>query len=97
VIVFDRIREYVGLHPRTTLEDNMDHAINSTLRRTLNTSLSTLVVLLAIFIFGGESIRGFTFALLVGILVGTYSSIFVATPVAYDTKKKVVKALKKEA
>lgn len=88
VIIFDRIREYVGLYPKRNLETNMDNAINSTLRRTLNTSLSTLVVLFAIFFFGGETIRGFIFALLVGVLIGTYSSIFVATPVAYDTIKK---------
>jgi SecD/SecF fusion protein len=88
VIVFDRIREYTGLYPKRSTKANMDNAINSTLRRTLNTSLSTIVVLLAIFIFGGESIRGFTFALLIGILIGTYSSIFVSTPVAYDTLKK---------
>lgn len=91
VIIFDRIREYVGLYPKRSLEDNMDNAINSTLRRTLNTSLSTIVVLVAIFMFGGETIRGFIFALLIGVLVGTYSSIFVATPVAYDTVKKTKK------
>jgi len=88
VIIFDRIREYVGLYPKRELLINMDNAINSTLRRTLNTSLSTIVVLLAIFLFGGDSIRGFIFALLIGVLVGTYSSIFVATPVAYDSVKK---------
>ena len=88
VIIFDRIREYTGLYPKRSLQNNMDNAINSTLRRTMNTSLSTLVVLLAIFIFGGDSIRGFTFALMIGILIGTYSSVFVATPVAYDTIKK---------
>ena len=88
VIIFDRIREYVGLYPKRNLESNMDNAINSTLRRTLNTSLSTIVVLVAIFLFGGEVIRGFIFALLIGVLVGTYSSIFVATPVAFDTIKK---------
>ncbi len=91
VIVFDRIREFLGLHPKRELIDNMDNAINSTLRRTFNTSLTTIVVLLAIFIFGGESIRGFTFALLIGILVGTYSSIFVATPIAYDTQKRAAR------
>ncbi|MFA9389423.1 MAG: protein translocase subunit SecDF [Prolixibacteraceae bacterium] len=88
VIIFDRIREYVGLYPKRSLELNMDNAINSTLRRTLNTSLSTIIVLLAIFLFGGDSIRGFIFALLIGVVVGTYSSIFVATPVAYDTISK---------
>jgi len=85
VIIFDRIREHVGLYPKRKMIDNMDHAINSTLRRTLNTALTTLVVLLAIFIFGGDSIRGFTFALLVGITIGTYSSVFVASPITYET------------
>jgi SecD/SecF fusion protein len=88
VIIFDRIREYIGLYPKRTVKENMDNAINSTLRRTLNTSMSTIVVLLAIFLFGGDSIRGFIFALLVGIVVGTYSSVFVSTPVAYDSIKK---------
>ena len=84
VIIFDRIRENVGLHPKRDLKTNINTAINSTLARTLNTAGTTLVVLIAIFIFGGEVIRGFSFALLAGILVGTYSSIFVASPIAYD-------------
>lgn len=84
VIIFDRIREYVGLHPKRKLEVNINNGLNSTLARTINTSGTTLIVLLIIFIFGGEVIRGFTFALLMGILVGTYSSLFVASPIAYD-------------
>jgi len=84
VIIFDRIREYITLYPKRDLKDNMNHAMNSTLGRTFNTAGTTLVVLIAIFIFGGEVIRGFIFALLVGIAIGTYSSIFNATPVAYD-------------
>jgi SecD/SecF fusion protein len=92
VIVYDRVREYLHLYPKRKLEDNMDHAMNSTLRRTFSTSLSTLVVLFAIFMFGGTSIQGFTFALLIGIGVGTYSSVFVATPFVYDTMKKFKKA-----
>lgn len=92
VIVYDRVREYLHLYPKRKLDDNMDHAMNSTLRRTFSTSLSTLVVLIAIFTFGGTSIQGFTFALLIGIGVGTYSSIFVATPFVYDTIKKFKKA-----
>ncbi|MEA3476536.1 MAG: protein translocase subunit SecD, partial [Bacteroidota bacterium] len=84
VIIFDRIREYVGLHPKKELKTNINDALNSTLARTINTSGTTLVVLFSIFIFGGEIIRGFTFALLVGILVGTYSSLFNASPVAFD-------------
>ncbi|MUP46744.1 protein translocase subunit SecDF [Gramella sp. BOM4] len=88
VVVFDRIREYVNEHSSWTLGKTVNAAINSTISRTLNTSLTTLVVLLAIFIFGGESIRGFMFALIVGVIVGTYSSVFIATPVMFDSVKK---------
>ena len=95
VVVFDRIREVIGLHPKRSVELNNDEALNSTLRRTFSTSLSTFVVLLAIFLFGGASIRGFTFALLIGVVVGTYSSIFIATPIAYDTRNRVAKAVAK--
>ena len=90
VVVFDRIREFLAEHTKWDLDTTVDAALNSTLSRTLNTSLTTLIVLLAIFIFGGESIRGFMFALIVGVLVGTYSSVFIATPVMYDTQKKKV-------
>lgn len=95
VVVFDRIREYLGLHPKRDREENVDAALNSTLRRTFSTSLSTFVVLLAIFLFGGATIRGFTFALLVGVLVGTYSSLFIATPIAHDTRSRIAKAVAK--
>ncbi|WP_347839653.1 protein translocase subunit SecDF [uncultured Draconibacterium sp.] len=95
VVVFDRIREYLGLHPKRDREENVDAALNSTLRRTFSTSLSTFVVLLAIFLFGGATIRGFTFALLVGVLVGTYSSLFIATPIAHDTRNRVAKVVAK--
>ncbi len=88
VVVFDRIREFVGEHTKWEFDKTVDSALNSTLSRTLNTSLTTLIVLLAIFIFGGESIRGFMFALIVGVVVGTYSSVFIATPVMFDTQKK---------
>jgi SecD/SecF fusion protein len=88
VVVFDRIREFLGLHPKRNRETNTDSALNSTLRRTFSTSLSTFVVLLAIFIFGGETIRGFTFALMIGVVVGTYSSLFIATPISYDLRKR---------
>jgi len=88
VVVFDRIREYHRLYPKRDEMDVTDAALNSTLRRTFSTSLSTLVVLLAIFIFGGASIRGFVFALLIGVIVGTYSSLFVATPLSYDFRNK---------
>ena len=88
VIIFDRIREYTGLYTKRTLKENMNGALNSTLSRTINTSGTTIVVLLTIFIFGGEVIRGFAFALLAGVIVGTYSSVFVASPIAYETMKK---------
>ena len=88
VVVFDRIREYHHLYPKRDDLEVTDAALNSTLRRTFSTSLSTLVVLLAIFIFGGTSIKGFVFALLIGIIVGTYSSLFVATPLAYEFRKR---------
>jgi len=87
VVVFDRIREYVGLQKKRERREIFNTALNSTLSRTFSTSLSTFFVLLAIFIFGGDVIRGFTFALLIGVVVGTYSSLFIATPVVYDTIK----------
>ena len=88
VVVFDRIREYRNINTSWELPRIVDGALNSTLSRTLNTSFTTLVVLVSIFIFGGESIRGFMFALIIGVLIGTYSSVFVATPVMFDTLKK---------
>jgi len=96
VVVFDRIREYLGLHPKKDKTENYNDALNSTISRTVSTSLSTFVVLLAIFIFGGDVIRGFTFALLIGVVVGTYSSLFIATPIAYDTIKRKEKILDKK-
>ncbi len=87
VVIFDRIRENVGLHPKSSWKTNMNGAVNSTLTRSFNTSGSTLVVLLAIFIFGGDTIRGFIFALLVGVLAGTFSSVFLSSPFAYVLMK----------
>lgn len=84
VVIFDRIRENHHLYPRRTLREQINMAVNSTMARTINTAGSTFVVLLAIFLFGGEVIRGFVFALLFGVVIGTFSSVFVATPVAYD-------------
>ena len=93
VVVFDRIREVVSINGWKNGVANVDNALNSTLSRTLNTSLTTLVVLIAIFIFGGESLRGFMFAMIVGVIVGTYSSLFIATPVMFDfLKKKITEA-----
>ena len=85
VVVFDRIREYFKLYPKRDRSEVYNLALNSTLSRTFSTSLSTFVVLLSIFLFGGEVIRGFIFALLIGVVVGTYSSLFIATPVVFDT------------
>ncbi|MBR5206457.1 MAG: protein translocase subunit SecF, partial [Alistipes sp.] len=92
VVIFDRIREYIGLYPKRDIKTNIDNAICATLSRTINTSGTTLVTLLAIFIFGGETIRGFVFALILGVVIGTYSSVFIATPIAYDLQRK--KAIK---
>jgi len=87
VIIFDRIREYMKLYPKRTRRENIDNAINDTLSRTFSTSFSTLIVLIPMFFFGGETIRGFVFALTCGIAIGTYSSVFVATPLAYDIEQ----------
>lgn len=84
VVVFDRIREYLTLYPKRDLRETVNGALNSTLSRTINTSGTTLVTLLAIFFFGGETIRGFIFALVLGVVIGTLSTLFVATPIAYD-------------
>ncbi len=97
VIVFDRIRENLGLYPKHSLKDNMNAAINSTLPRTINASGTTLVTVLMIFIFGGEVIRGFTFCLLCGIAIGTYSSIFVASPIAYRLLMRKQRKAEQEA
>lgn len=85
VIVFDRVREYLGGKAKGNFNDIVNQSINSTMSRTINTSLTMILVLLIMFVFGGESIRGFIFAMLVGIVVGTYSSLFIATPVLVDT------------
>lgn len=92
VVVFDRIREFVGIHPNMDQKKVINDALNSTLSRTMNTSLTTFFVLLSIFIFGGDVIRGFAFALLIGIVVGTYSSLCIASPIVVDFERK--KALK---
>jgi len=87
VVVFDRIREYLGIYTQKSTDEILNLAINSTFSRTIITSLTTMVMLLPLFIFGGGSIRGFAFAILIGIVVGTYSSIFVATPIVRDLSK----------
>ena len=91
VVVFDRIREFINEHTSWELGRTVNVALNTTLSRTLNTSLTTLVVLLAMFVFGADSLRDLLFALIVGVVVGTYSSVFIATPIMYDTAKKLDK------
>jgi SecD/SecF fusion protein len=92
VIVFDRVREFLGGKSKGTFTEIVNQSINTTMSRTLNTSLTMIMVLLIMFIFGGESIRGFIFAMLIGIVVGTYSSLFIATPVLVDTFSAADKA-----
>jgi len=94
VVVFDRIREFLNEHTSWEFDKTVNTALNSTLSRTLNTSLTTLVVLLAMFTFGADSLRGLLFALIVGVVVGTYSSVFIATPVMRDTINKLDKKKK---
>ncbi|MGV6828911.1 MAG: protein translocase subunit SecDF [Flavobacteriales bacterium] len=88
VVVFDRIREFFNIHTTWKFDKIMNKALSSTLSRTLNTSFTTLIVLFSIFIFGADSIKGLIFALIVGVFVGTYSSLFIATPITFDTVKK---------
>ena len=97
VVVFDRVREYKGLYPKRELLLNMNNALNNTLSRTFSTSMSTFVVLLAIFCFGGETIRGFVFALMLGVIIGTYSTLCVATPLAYDIQEAIARRKEKKA
>ena len=87
VVIFDRIREYNKLYPKREKHVNINDALNATLSRTFSTSMSTFVVLFTIFAFGGSSIRGFVFALLLGVIIGTYSSLCIATPIAYDIQR----------
>ena len=96
VVIFDRIREYKTLHPKMPFDINANQALNSTLTRTMNTSLTTLIVMVAIAIFGGEVIRGMAVALCVGIAVGTYASIFIATPIMYDVTMYVQRRSEKK-
>ena len=95
VVIFDRIREYKEMHPKADFKQNVNEALNSTLSRTMNTSLTTLVTMLAIAIFGGEVIRGLAVALILGIVIGTYASIFIATPIMFDVTKKAEKKAEK--
>jgi SecD/SecF fusion protein len=94
VVVFDRIRENVSLNHKKEMIASFNEAINSTMSRTLITSFTTLVVVLILFLFGGAVLKGFSFALLIGILVGTYSSVFIATPVVVDLSHRKGKPAK---
>jgi SecD/SecF fusion protein len=87
VVVFDRIREFLHLYPKRDLQKLFNDAINTTLSRTVNTSATTLLVLLCIFFLGGDSIRSFSFAMILGVVVGTLTSIFIAAPIAFLTKR----------
>lgn len=93
VVVFDRVRENIKIHKTAPLKDNMNNAINKTMRRTLVTSLTTLFVVTVLLIFGGDVLRGFAFALTFGIFIGTYSSIFVASPFVYEYVKRTQKKI----
>lgn len=88
VVVFDRLREFLPLHRKRPVKEVLNMALNDTLSRTVNTGMTSIFVLIAMFFFGGATIRGFLFAMLIGIIIGTYSSIFVATSLVYDTTKK---------
>ena len=91
VVIFDRIREVSGIYPNRNKKDLDNEALNSTLARTFSTSISTILVLLCIFIFGGDTIRSFTFAMLLGVIVGTYSTLYVAVPLGYEMLSKKAK------
>ena len=99
VVIFDRVREFFGLYPKRDKRQLFNDSLNTTLARTINTSLSTLIVLLCIFILGGDSIRSFAFAMILGVVIGTLSSLFIASPIAYNmmkNKKVVVPATTEE-
>ena len=87
VVIFDRVREFFGLYPKRDKRQLFNDSLNTTLARTINTSLSTLIVLLCIFILGGDSIRSFAFAMILGVVIGTLSSLFIASPIAYNMMK----------
>jgi SecD/SecF fusion protein len=88
VVVFDRLREFIPLHRKRPINEVINMAMNDTLSRTMNTGMTSILVLIVMFFFGGETIRGFLFALIIGIIVGTYSSIFIASSLVYDTTRK---------
>ena len=95
VVVFDRVRENIGIYPKESFFNNINRSLNSTLGRTIMTSASTLLVLLCIFILGGDAIRSFTFAMIFGVIIGTLATLYVATPVAYLVENRKAKQAKK--
>jgi SecD/SecF fusion protein len=88
VVVFDRLREFLPLHRKRPVNEVINMAMNDTLSRTMNTGMTTILVLIAMIFFGGATLRGFLFAMLIGIIIGTYSSVFIAAPITYDATKK---------
>jgi SecD/SecF fusion protein len=88
VVVFDRLREFIPLHRKRPFNEVINLAMNDTLSRTMNTGMTSILVLIVMFFFGGATIRGFLFAMIIGIIVGTYSSIFIASSLVYDTTRK---------
>ena len=91
VVIFDRIREFSGLYPKRNKFDLFNTSLNTTLARTINTSVSTLIVLLCIFFLGGDSIRSFSFAMILGVVFGTLSSLFISAPIAYGILNRKAK------
>jgi SecD/SecF fusion protein len=91
VVIFDRVREHLGFYPKRQKKRLMNEALNQTLLRTYSTSLTVFITLLILFLFGGDTIRGFAFAMLVGTITGVYSTLFIAAPIAYEVQKKQLK------
>lgn len=89
VVIFDRVREYKALHPKMDLATLINKAVNDTFSRTIVTSLTVLITVAIIFVYTGESVRGFAFALLLGLFSGVYSTVFIASALVYDTRKKI--------
>jgi SecD/SecF fusion protein len=97
VIIFDRLREYLNNKPNANMKDTMNAAINSTLSRTFNTAFTVFIVVFILFLFGGSVLKGFSFAMLIGVVVGIYSSVFIASPIMYDLDKNHDSYIKQEA
>jgi preprotein translocase SecF subunit len=93
VVVFDRVREYVNLFKTEAFDEIVNRSINATLSRTVVTSITTLIVVTILFIFGGEVLKGFSFALIIGVIIGTYSSVFVASPTVVELNKRLEKSV----